>query len=341
MKVVDVPSKRIKAQGAVALKNLVVLDDPRFLGQRKFNGMKVFLIKRGQKVYIVSGRSWKQSYQHRPFCREAVEAMRQCPYDFEIEAEGCFFLKGTLEEPDPLVTMNCTDETARNYDFRLVLHTLLSANGVDYRSMPYSKSLQALDIGWPKPLILVTSYYGSAKRRAWETERIQGKWEGMMFKRIDGPTYESGKDSANNLKLKQMYLEEHGNHEQDCIVIGLTRSKARKEPQPFGSLLLAQWTSDRRLVYVGKCSGMNDATIQKICDMAKNALERLSQMPQDLQEQLKAAKVSRSDVIGYWRNGPVVQVHYLKQNPSGIYLSLQFDRLRDDKPQEECIRKNY
>jgi ATP-dependent DNA ligase len=194
------------------------------------------------------------------------------------------------------------------------------------------------------------------KKEAWEFYIKMGR-EGLMFKRKDSP-YEFDTRSKNVLKLKKMYIEDQ-KETADCVIVGVTKGNG-KFKDLFGALILAQYKyednctktqedcescSCNKLQFVGKCSGMNDATREKLLGELREHSIVQGTGVKDGKKYLRSpyceAKGVTSPEVLFWCAPPfkVVEIFYHAKEADQCYRFPEFSRERDDKPSSECKLK--
>lgn len=346
--------------------DLTLLENDAFVGQIKFDGTGVWVIKNGEHIEIWTARSWKNNFADETnpdhYYAELVEELRRLQQDsFKIHAELVFYNKETGKEE--FITALATLETRKKYNAVLECHDIVELNGEDLSELGYMeryKKLNNVITTWVSvnvdhiriAQVFITS---EQKKWAWEFYIKQGR-EGLMFKRKDAP-YEFDKRSKNVLKLKKMYIEEQ-KETADCVIVGVTKGKGKYEGQ-IGALILAQYKYEdncnakseedcepcsgcNKLQFVGKCAGMDDATrLRLTTELREHSIVQGTQTcggKKSLRSPYCEAKGVTSPEVMYWCAPPfkVVEIFYHAKEDGQCYRFPEFSRMRDDKPAEEC-----
>lgn len=134
--------------------------------------------------------------------------------------------------------------------------------------------------------------------------------EGVMAKK-KGSNYHPGKRSRTCLKIKNLKT-------MDCIILGYTKGEGKRE-ETFGALIIGAY-KDGKLVQLGKVgTGWTDRELVKL----KEKMDRLI--------------IKREDDKIWIEQELVCEVEYLEMTKKGDLRAPSFQRLRLDKPPEECI----
>jgi bifunctional non-homologous end joining protein LigD len=292
--------------------------DPDWIFERKLDGVRCIVLRRGQRVALVSrtGHAMNASYP------ELVEALAAEPADdFVADGEIVAFegrrtsfarLQRRMQIRDPLRARRS------GVPVYLYLFDLLYLQGFD---------LTKLRLRTRKSLLRsVLSFKGAVRftphrRGDGETffrEACARGWEGVIAKRSDS-AYVSRRSPA-WLKLKC-------SNEQELVIGGFTAPKGSR--QRFGALLLGYW-EDGRLRYAGRVGTGFD----------ERALERIGSMLERLERDRPPFSASDLPRGARWVEPRLVaQVAFSEWTRDGKLRHPRFLGLRDDKPAKEVVRE--
>src|SRR3712207_134043 len=152
------------------------------------------------------------------------------------------------------------------------------------------------------------------------------QFEGIMAKRADS-RYAPGKRTRDWLKIKT-----HGR--QEFVIAGYTKGQGRRSGV-FGSLILAVYDDDARLVYVGNCgTGFTDNEIDRV--LAR--LRPLERKDSPFAVVPKMPRVRKADVK--WVEPELVcEVEFVEWTHDGHLRAPAYKGLRDDKSAREVRRE--
>jgi ATP-dependent DNA ligase len=332
--------------------DLSLLSNDDFVGQIKYDGTGIWVIKMGNVVKLWSARSWKNNFadannpEH--YYSEIVEQiLRMTINSFKIHAELTFYNKETGKEE--FITALAKLETRKKYDAILECHDIVECDGEDVSKLGYMqrhKILSDVLTAWVQvncPNLRVAQVFRTTenKKEAWEFYIKMGR-EGLMFKRKDSP-YEFDTQSKNVLKLKKMYIEDQ-KETADCVIVGVTKGNG-KFKDLFGALILAQYKDDE-LIFVGKCSGMNDETRASLFEKLKEHSVVQGSFTKDGKPSLRSPYceckgVTTPEVLFWTKPEVAVEIFYHTKADGFCYRFPEYSRIRDDKPIKECkLRSN-
>lgn len=254
-------SKRKKRTAAlpdfepVQLATLVdaVPEGRQWMHEIKFDGYRALIAARGEtvRVFTRNGLDWTENFG--PLVRSiAGMDLPSCLIDGEIvaaDAEGnpsFSLLQSVLKR----------GHGAQGEGDALSFHAfdLLALDGEDLKPLPNVERKQRLAglLAGAKPPIHVADHIIGGGEKLFAAMCKAGQ-EGIIAKRADAPYLP--KRTQNWLKIKCILR-------QEFVVVGMTRSSAKK--RPFASLLLAQREAGE-LVYKGKVgTGFNDKLLESL-----------------------------------------------------------------------------
>ena len=193
---------------------------------------------------------------------------------------------------------------------------LLGFEGHDLRGLPLVERKRVLERALPAAgPIRFAGHLEEHGERLFEQARAVGL-EGIVAKKADSP-YRGGRGGS--------WLKIRAEKSGDFVVVGWTRPKIGRPG--FGALHLAQYR-DEELVYVGRVgSGFSERTLNEIHG-------KLEALARDTPPFTGEAPGGQEHV---WTEPVLVaEVRYTEITDSGQLRHPVFDRLRDDKPPEEC-----
>lgn len=183
-----------------------------------------------------------------------------------------------------------------------VLSTDINGTPTDIRSLPFTARQNVIATYLPvgDKTIMPSPQYNISILDAQEQYDafLEEGYEGAMLKRKDSP-YRSGARGHGWFKIK-------ATDEADVIIMGFTDGKD-SFANMVGAIEFGQYQDDGEIHYRGRCSGMTMEVRKDITDNPNKWMDR------------------------------VVSVSYMTIMPSGTLRHPQFKRIRDDKPQADCI----
>jgi bifunctional non-homologous end joining protein LigD len=295
--------------------------DPKWIFERKFDGMRCLAFRDGDHVRLLS-RNRQPLNGTYPELVEALATQRTTR--FVVDGEVVAFegrrtsfarLQGRLGITDP--------EAARASRIRVYYYVfdLLHLDGACTAELPlrWRKRLLRDAISFDDPLRNTTHRVddGIAAYRA----ACQRGDEGVIAKRGDS-TYESGR-SRNWLKFKCV-------RDQEFVVGGYTSPKGSR--MELGALLLGYY-DDRDLVYAGKVgTGFDEATLRSLH-------ERLTPIEQDASPFTRG--LVRENGARWVRPKLVAQIGFTEWTRDGKLRHPRYQGLRTDKDPADVVRETH
>jgi DNA ligase D-like protein (predicted ligase) len=293
--------------------------DPRWIFERKFDGMRCLAFRDGDRVRLLS-RNRQPLNGTYPELVDTLAAQRTSR--FVVDGEVVAFegrrtsfarLQGRLGITDP--------EVARASRIRVFyyLFDLLHLDGKSTADVPlkWRKRLLRNAISFAEPL-RNTAHRVDDGLAAYQAACRRGD-EGVIAKRADS-TYESGR-SPNWLKFKCV-------RDQEFVVGGYTSPKGSRIE--LGALLLGYY-DDRDLVYAGKVgTGFDEATLRSLH-------ERLAPIEQDVPPFTRG--LVRENGARWVRPELVAQIGFTEWTRDGKLRHPRYQGLRTDKEPGDVVRE--
>lgn len=295
--------------------------DPRWIFERKFDGMRCVAFRDGDRVRLLSRNRQPLNGTY----PELVEALvGQRPSRFVVDGEVVAFtgshtsfarLQGRLGITDP--------DEARASRIR-IFYYLFDLTHLD------GKSTVEVPLSWRKRLLRSALTFDDPLRytahriddgvAAYQAACRRGD-EGVIAKRFDS-TYESGR-SRNWLKFKCV-------RDQEFVVGGYTGPKGSRIE--LGALLLGYYDG-RDLVYAGKVgTGFDEATLRSLH-------QRLSPLEQDAPPFTRG--LVRENGVHWVRPELVAQIGFTEWTRDGKLRHPRYQGLRIDKSPNEVVRETH
>jgi DNA ligase D-like protein (predicted ligase) len=291
--------------------------DPGWVFERKLDGVRAIVVKRGGEVRLISRSGLPlRSYP------ELEEALAADPAeDFVADGEIVAFdggrtsfarLQGRMQIQDP--------EQARRTGISVFLYLfdLIAFDGHDLRRLPLRtrKALLRRALSFAGP-IRYTQHRNEHGERFFR-EACEKGWEGLIAKRADSP-YVSAR-SGDWLKLKCA-------REQELVIGGFTPPKGSR--QRFGALLVGYYEGGE-LRYAGKVgTGFDSRTLEMLGDRLA-ALET-DEVPFARDGLPRDARWVRPELVGQFAFG--------EWTGDGKLRHPRYLGLRDDKAPREVVRE--
>jgi bifunctional non-homologous end joining protein LigD len=290
--------------------------DPDWVFERKLDGIRCGVIRRGGAVRLVSrtGQDMTRTYP------ELVDELTGGP-DLVADGEIVAFkgratsferLQGRMGIHDP--------DVARRSGIAVYLYLFdaLELDGRDVRelSLRERKLLLRAAVRWHGHVRWTPHRVGDGE--ALLADACRRGWEGLIAKRVDSP-YRAAR-SRDWLKLKCK-------HEQELVVGGWTAPKGSRER--LGALLVGYYEGDQ-LRYAGKVgTGFDHATLERLGD----ALERLEcpDPPFSGDDLPRAARWAEPELVA--------QIGFTEWTRDGKLRHPRDMGLREDKPAREVVRE--
>ncbi|MGB8705281.1 MAG: non-homologous end-joining DNA ligase [Gillisia sp.] len=297
-----------------------VFSDKNWLFERKLDGERCLVFRKGKEVNIMS-RNQKNLDVTYP---EVVQAFKdQGNNDFIVDGEMVAFegkvtsfsaLQSRMHLKDPeLVKQSSTKVFFYLFD-------ILHLDGYNLTQLPLLQRKKILRrfIDFADPLRFTT--HRNQKGEKYFKEACEKSWEGLIAKKADS-IYKHSR-SGDWLKLKCV-------NEQEFVIGGYTDPQG--ERIGFGSLLIGYY-EDEKLRYAGKVgTGYNDAMLADLSEkMKKNAI---NSSPFENNKDLPRSKVQ-------WTKPKfVAQVGFTEWTGSGKLRHPRFLGIREDKSPKEVVRE--
>ena len=293
--------------------------DPRWIFERKFDGMRCLAFRDGDRILLLSRNRQPLNGTY----PELVDALgAQHTTRFVVDGEVVAFegrrtsfarLQGRLGITDP--------EVARASPVRVFYYVfdLLHLDGKSTTDVPqrWRKKLLRKAIEFSDPLRCTVHRVGDGLG-AYQAACQRGD-EGVIAKRADS-TYESGR-SKNWLKFKCV-------RDQEFVVGGYTSPKGSRIE--LGALLLG-YHDGRDLVYAGTVgTGFDEATLRSLH-------ERLSPIEQDAPPFTRG--LVRENGARWVRAELVAQIGFTKWTRDGKLRHPRYQGLRTDKDPGDVVRE--
>ena len=287
----------------------------QWMHEIKFDGYRALIAAKGDdvRVFTRNGLDWTAKFG--PLVRSiAGMDLPPCLIDGEIiaaDAEGnpsFSLLQSVLKRGH--------GEQGEGDALSFHAFDLLSLDGEDLKPLPNVERKQRLAglLADAKPPVHVADHITGGGEKLFAAMCKAGQ-EGIIAKRADAP-YQA-KRTQNWLKVKCILR-------QEFVIVGMTRSSARK--RPFASLLLAQ-REDGELVYKGKVgTGFNE-----------ELLESLAQRFAPLKTDERPLELPKAEARGaQWLKPELVaEIAFAEFTGEGRVRHASFVGLREDKDAEQ------
>ena len=310
----DVESNNIipEISPMLADQSAVVPDPERYFYELKWDGIRLFVKKRGNQVSLLS-RSGRDITAQFPEIAEKI---------LEMKAENVI-LDGELVSPDekgaPIFAniisrmhtkgKPTSDMTRRMHPAVLYLFDMIHLDGKNCMTLPIEKRREWLKAVTPVSDKIRMSDTFEDGEGLFAAARNMGL-EGIIAKK-KGSFYTAGKRSADWLKVKVRTLI-------DVIIIGYTKGKGDRSSL-FGALHVAKWESDH-LVYLGKIgTGFDENKMTDIYTIVKELTVTSKPIKDNVEEEYNSIWVE-----------PKVEceVQYASITPNGTLREPVFYRLK-------------
>ncbi len=301
----------------VQLATLVdsVPEGRQWLHEIKFDGYRALIAAKGKdvRVFTRSGLDWSEKFS--PLIRHFASLdLPSCLIDGEItasDAEG---------NPDfsrlQAVLKRGHGEQGEGDALSFHAFDLIELEGEDLKPLPNVERKQRLSgllANAPPPIHIADHIIGGGEKLL--EAMCRAGQEGIIAKRADAPYLP--KRTQSWLKVKCILR-------QEFIIVGMTKSSARR--RPFASLLLAQREGEA-LVYKGKVgTGFNEAL-----------LDELAARFEPLRREDRALEVPKTEARGASWLEPVLvaEIAFAEFTGEGRVRHASFVGLREDKKAED------
>jgi bifunctional non-homologous end joining protein LigD len=292
--------------------------DPNWLFERKLDGIRAGIVRRGGAVRLVSrgGQILNPTY---PELVEQIE--RQDLGDLVADGEIVAFERGRTSFARLQRRMQIHDpEQARasGVAVYLYLFDLLELGGEDLRSMPLRDRKRHLRRAFRFGERLRWTPYRVGDGEAAYRHACAHGWEGVIAKRADSAYVPARSRDWRKIKCS---------HGQELVIGGWTTGRGAR--RRLGALLLGYWDGDR-LCYAGKVgTGFDSAEVERLAD----ELERLERpTPPFAGEGLpRGARWADPELVA--------QIAFTEWTRDGRLRHPRYLGLRHDKPAREVVRE--
>jgi DNA ligase D-like protein (predicted ligase)/DNA ligase D-like protein (predicted 3'-phosphoesterase) len=169
---------------------------------------------------------------------------------------------------------------------------------------------------------VVLSDFIDSQGEAYYQSVLEKGLEGVMAKK-KGSLYEEGLRTGSWLKIKKLRTA-------DCIIFGYTKGKQART-NTFGALLLGVYDADKKPVYLGKVgTGFSEKT-----------LDELTGKFEKLRTHVEPFTAETGDAVTWLEPRLVCEVIYQMLTKDNRLRMARFQRLREDKPVEECTLDQF
>ena len=290
------------------------IERPDMVIQKKYDGSRIIVIKDKNSIRMHT-RSWKNEISG--FYPEVISELKKIP-DGIYDAELAFF--NSSGEDTLLTVLSPPDSDARiGLTPKLMIFDILVLEGRDIKVLPFEERQHLLvkilkDKGYThiEKVITITKnkteYFNKLGTR---------KAEGAVLKRL-GSKYEENIRSKDWLKVKF-------SEDDDVVIIGCTIGKNARAAT-FGALMLGQYDSTGKIVYIGKTSGFTNDGLQVLIAKMK---------PLIISTPIVKDKIP--DVQWWVKPKLVAKVKFFERTEDLKLRNPDFIELRTDKMPKDCI----
>lgn len=287
--------------------------DPRWIYERKLDGIRCIAIKDGKNLRMLSRNNLSLNDRY-PEVAKALE--KQPTKRFAIDGELVAF-SGNQTSFAKLADARRGKARVFYYVFDIVW-----LDGEDVRPLPVleRKKLLKKAIDFEDPIRFTT--HRNEKGEEFFKYACKHGWEGLIAKRADSPYVTTR--SKDWLKFKC----EHG---QELVIGGFTAPRRSREE--FGALLLGYYDKDGNLNYAGKVgTGFDRETLKEL----GGKMRQLEQAERPFAGDDKIAGIRG---VTWTKPELVAQVGFTEWTSDGRLRHPRFQGLRDDKSAREVVRE--
>ncbi|MCW4025751.1 MAG: non-homologous end-joining DNA ligase [Candidatus Bathyarchaeota archaeon] len=169
---------------------------------------------------------------------------------------------------------------------------------------------------------VVLSDFVDSQGEAYYQSVLERGLEGIVAKRKDS-AYEEGLRTGSWLKIKKLRT-------CDCIIFGYTKGSQAREAT-FGALLLGVYDAQKNPVYLGKVG----------TGFSKKTLYELTGKFEKMKTHVEPFTAEAGDVVTWLEPRLVCEVIYQMLTKDNRLRMARFQRLREDKPIEECTLEQF
>jgi bifunctional non-homologous end joining protein LigD len=291
-------------------------DDPNWIFERKLDGIRCGVVRRGGRVELISrgGEVLNDAYP------ELEEALAVDGPDLVADGEIVAFDRGQTSFARLQGRMQIRDRArarASGIAVFYYLFDLLSLDGEDLRALPLVERKRALRraVQWRGHLRWTAHRNGTGVEA--HRDACRRGWEGVIAKRADS-RYVATR-SRDWLKLKC-------SRGQELVIGGWTEPKGSRHR--LGAILVGHYDG-RGLRYAGKVgTGFDEATLQRLGDQLERRERPTSPFVDD---GLPRARWAEPELVA--------QIAFTEWTRDGRLRHPRYEGLRDDKPAREVVRE--
>lgn len=296
-----------------------IFSDKKWLFERKFDGIRLLVLKKNQKVFLYS-RNKNILNQSFPEILEAFKKMKQD--NFVIDGELVALDKGLssfskLQQRIHVKSLQKSQDTKVNITF--FVFDILQYKGFDLKKVPLIERKKILKTALEFNKKIRYTSHRLQNGKGYLDYAAQKGWEGIIGKKID--SIYCSKRSTSWLKFKCI-------NRQEMVICGFTKPSGSRIG--FGALLLGYYHKGA-LKYAGKVgTGFSDATLQSL----SVKLKAITRAKASFKDQI----IQDKDVI--WVSPKLVcQVEFTEWTKDGKLRHPSFLGLRDDKSPKSISKK--
>jgi DNA ligase D-like protein (predicted ligase) len=291
--------------------------DPDWIFERKLDGVRCIVYKKGKSVRLMS-RNKKKMNDIYP---ELEKALKRTDIDFVADGEIVTFdrdLTSFSKLQDRINVHNPGEDLKKKVPVYLYLFDLMHVEGYDVTglSLRTRKKLLQSALSFRDPLRLCT--HKNEHGEKYLEEACKRGWEGLIAKDTTKPYLHSRTSSW--LKFKCV-------HRQELVIGGYTDPEGSRKG--FGALLVGYYDDDQ-LKYAGKIgTGFSDQLLQ---DLHKK-MEKLERKTNPFDQQVSEKHV-------HWITPELVaEVGFTEWTGSNKLRHPRFIGLRHDKNAEDVVKE--
>jgi bifunctional non-homologous end joining protein LigD len=315
--IVELKSDNKKIEIAKPMLSEQVTDVPnnaQYFFELKWDGIRVTIIKEGEKITILS-RSGRDITEQFPEIAEKLKDVdaEATVLDGELvclNAQGAPVFANIISRMHTKSKSNI-EAASRNNPAVLYLFDLTYLDGKNCVNLPIEKRRDWLNIRFKKSERIRLSDAFEDGASLFEGAKALGL-EGIMAKRKDSK-YTADKRSTDWLKIKVRTMI-------DVVVIGYTKGKGDRI-DVIGSLHVAKYENEK-IIYLGKVgTGFDEAMLLQLFNLL-NALPKITKPIKDV--------VDEEQNSVWIENGPSAEVQYASITPNGTLREPVFYRLKEE-----------
>ena len=236
------------------------LDRTGFSAERKWDGTRVMLIKRGNNVRLFTARGAHTEHTAR-YPKLVADGKRLNCQSCILDGEFVWFDR---RGNDVFITINARPETVRTKKFKYMAFDILEHNGQDTRNLPIEQRRQLVDQVIPDQLTIIKeTEVRTANKRRYFQEIVGNDGEGVMLKG-DASRYSGGRSDIWK-KIKKT-------HTIDAVVRGGTAGTG--ERSSFFGALHCHYPVNGRMQFIGDVgTGFDTSDLVTITQMLRQGNE--------------------------------------------------------------------